>query len=133
MIRWWFTVSLTGLVLAFTVTGMAVLSGQVIPARLLSYPHGDIPRATYFIHLIDIGRGLEAPYNDLAIGYCCLNWSPVLPQLVAGWSLPDGAHPGTGSCARTLRTHPDRPSDAAGHLEQRQHRLYQRHYSLVAG
>lgn len=67
------TLSISGLVL---LAGLSLVVGYTLPARLLSYPHGDIPRATYFIHLIDIGRGLEAPYSDLAIGYCCLNWSP---------------------------------------------------------
>jgi TolB protein len=91
MIRWWFAVSLSGLVLAFILTGIALLSGQVIPARLLSYPQGDVQRGAYFIHLIDIQRGLDSPFSNLPVGYCCLNWSPDGRYLMTLTPAVDGA------------------------------------------
>jgi Tol biopolymer transport system component len=90
MIGWWLRLGglLTGggaLLMA-----AALLIGGLLPARLLSYPHGDLERNAYFIHLLEVERGLEASFSPLPVNYCCLNWSPDGRYLLALTPAADG-------------------------------------------
>jgi TolB protein len=76
MTRWLLALLLHLLPAVALLTGAGWLAGRVTPARLLSYPQGDVERGAYFIQWIDVGRGLEARFSPVPVGYCCLNWSP---------------------------------------------------------